>query len=127
MLKKNVIVNLIVGLVLAVAVFFVDWGVEKTLFHKLCDSCFVAGVVLAGMGGLKFARNAGTFDIMAYGIGSAFMMTFPWIKTERKDADFVAYKERKKAERKPSGDLLIAGAVYLVLAFSWLGIYQLTL
>lgn len=127
MLKKNVIVNLIAGLLLAVAVFLVDWGIEKTFLHKLCDSCFVPGVMLLGLGGLKWARNAGTFDIMAYGIGSAFYMTFPWIKQERKDADFVAYKERKREERKPASDLLIAGTIYMALAFICFGIYQLTI
>lgn len=126
-MKKNIIINLIMGLVLAIGVFFLYWGEDRTVFHRLCDGFFTAGVLLLGMGGLKWARNAGTFDIMAYGISSAFHMTFPWLKSEQKDADFVAYKERKREERKPAADLVIAGAVYMALAIVCLVIYQLTL
>lgn len=126
-MKKKVIINLVMGFVMAVGVFFLYWEDERSLLHRLCDGCFVSGVLLLGMGGLKWARNAGTFDMMSYGISSALHMTFPWIEQERKDADFVAYKERKKEERKPAGDLLIAGAVYLVLAVIFLILYQLTI
>lgn len=125
-MKKKVIINLVVGLVMAVVVFFLNWETDRTLFHRLCDSCFVAGVMLMGVGGLKWARNAGAFDMMSYGLSSALDMTFPWIKREHKDADFVAYKERKQEERKPASDLLIAGAVYLALAVIFLILYQLT-
>lgn len=127
MLKKSVIMNLVVGLLIAVPVALLDWGMEKVLLHRLCDGFFVAAVVLLGVGGLKVARNAGTFDMMSYGLGAAFKMTFPWIKMEKKDADFVAYKERKREERKPAADLLIAGAIYLVLALIFLAIYQATI
>lgn len=125
-MKKKVIINLVVGLVMAVVVFFLNWETDRTLFHRLCDSCFVAGVMLMGVGGLKWARNAGTFDMMAYGISAALDMALPWLKREQKDVDFAAYKERKQEERKPAGDLLIAGAVYLALAVIFLILYQLT-
>ena len=116
---------MIVGLVMAVGVFFLYWEEDRTILHRLCDGCFVAGVMLLGVGGLKFVRNTGSLDIMGYGITEAVHMTLPWLRIEKKDVDFAAYKERKRDERKTSSDLLAAGAVYLVLAIIFLIIYQL--
>ena len=123
--KKKFLVNIIVGLVMAVVVFFLYWEEERTILHRLCDGSFVAGVMLLGVGGLKFVRNTGSLDIMGYGITEAVHMTLPWLRIEKKDVDFAAYKERKRDERKTSSDLLAAGAVYLVLAIIFLIIYQL--
>ena len=123
--KKKFLVNMIIGLVIAAVVFFLYWGDDRAILHRFCDGCFVAGVVLMGMGGLKVARTAGTFDIMSYGIAEAVHMTLPWLRTEKKDADFAAYKERKREERKPSGDLLAAGGIYLALAAIFLVLYLL--
>ncbi len=123
--RKNLLVNLITGFVVAVIVIVFGLGSEKSICHLLCDGTFVAAVILLGIGGLKFARNGGTFDIMAYGIGSAVRMTFPWLLKERKDADFAAYKERKREIRQSAKPELLAGLVYLVLALIFLVIYSL--
>ena len=114
--RKKILIDLMVGLVAAVAVFFFRQDRGFPLIHLLCDCCFTAGVLLLGMGGLKAARNAGTFDIAIYGIDSALRVTLPWIMKEKKDEDFVAYKERKVEERKPATEMLIAGAIYMALA-----------
>lgn len=124
--RKKILINLNIGLVVAVAVFFFRRDSGFPVIHQLCDCCFVAGVLLLGMGGLQVARNAGTFDIMVYGLDSALRMTFPWIMKEKKDADFVAYKERKQEERKPATELLIAGGIYMALAVLLLIIYSAT-
>lgn len=123
--RKNLLTNLATGLVVAVMVFGFGWDPEKGIFHQLCDATFVAAVILLGIGGLKFARNGGTFDIMAYGIGSAIRMTFPWLLKDRKDADFAAYKERKREVRQSARPELLAGSVYLVLALIFLALYSL--
>ena len=124
--RKKILINLGLGLVAAVAVFFFRRDRGFPLIHLLCDCCFTAGVLLLGLGGLKVARNAGTFDIAIYGVDSALRITLPWVMKEKKDADFVAYKERKMEERKPAGDLLIAGAIYMALALIFLVIYSVT-
>lgn len=121
--KKRFLVNTIVGLVMAVFVFFLYWEEERSILHRLCDACFVPSIMLMGVGFLKLARNAGTFDMMGYGIGEAVHMMMPWLRSEKKDVDFVAYKERKKGVRKSSVDLLAAGGIYLVLSIVFLILY----
>lgn len=125
--KKKILINLALGLVIVIAVTVLSWSSEYPLVHKLCDAFFVAAVLLLGFGGLKAVRNAGSFDMISYGIKSALYITLPWMKSnsplERKDEDFAAYKERKREERKPAADLLIAGSVYLGLASILLIIY----
>lgn len=123
---KRVLVTLVFGLVIAVAVIGGRWNPEGNILHQLCDGFFVAGVLLLGMGGLKVARNAGTFDMMVYGMDAALRITLPWVMKEKKDADFVAYKERKQEERKPAYDLLIAGGIHMALAMIFLVLYTVT-
>ena len=121
--RKRFLINLLLGFCVAMTVITVKWDAESLLSHKLCDGSFVAAVMLMGFGGLKFARNGGTFDIMAWGIGSAVRMTFPWLLNERKDADFAAYKERKKDTRQSAKPELLSGLVYLALCLIFLVIY----
>ena len=124
--RKRILVNLVFGLMIAVMVIVWRWDPEVNLLHQLCNGFFVPGVLLLGSGGLKVARNAGTFDMMVYGMDSALRITLPWIMKEKKDADFVAYKERKQEERKPAKDLLIAGAIHMALAMILLVLYSVT-
>lgn len=121
--RKKLLANLISGLLIAVIVIFFRYDAEKGLIHQLCDGCFVAGVMLLGFGGLKFARNAGTFDMMAYGIDSALRVTLPWVMKEKKDADFVAYKERKQETRKPAKPEVVSGLIFLALSLVLLILY----
>ncbi len=123
---KRILVTFVFGLIVAVAVISWRWNPEVNLFHQLCNGFFVSGVMLLGTGGLKVARNAGTFDMMVYGMDSALRVTLPWVLKEKKDADFVAYKERKQEERKPADDLLIAGAIHMALAMILLVLYSVT-
>ena len=114
---------MITGLLCAAIVVYYRWNPERLLFHQLCDGAFVAGVILVGIGGLKFARNGGTFDIMVWGLDSVVRTTFPWMLKERQDVDFVAYKERKRESRQSAKPELLSGAVYLVLSLIFLVIY----
>lgn len=114
--RKYLLVNLIFGFVIAALVVWARWDTEKLLSFQLCDATFVAGMLLIGLSGLKFARNGGTFDMMAYGIGSAVRVTMPWVAKERKDVDFAAYKERKREERKPARGEFTAGAIYMIIS-----------
>lgn len=123
--RKKLLINLITGFLVAVIVIAFGWDAEKSICHQLCDGTFVAAVILLGIGGLKFARNGGTFDIVVFGIGSAVRMMFPWLLKERKDADYAAYIARKKETRQSAKPELLAGAVYLALALIFLVIYSL--
>ncbi len=121
--RKHFLIFLITGLLSAAMVVYYRWNPEKHLFHQLCDGAFVAGVVLVGIGGLKFARNGGTFDMMVWGLDSVIRTTFPWMLKERQDADFVAYAERKRESRQSAKPELLAGAFYLALSVIFLVIY----
>lgn len=121
--KKKFSVDTLFGLLISAAVFVMDYQrSDFGIAHCLCDGFFVAAVLLLGFGGLKFARNGGAFDIIAYGIGSALRITFPWMG-EGKDHDYAGYKERKQATRTGCADLLIVGSVFLVLSVICLIVY----
>ena len=121
--RKKLLANLISGVVIAAMVVVFRWDMEKGLLHQLCDGCFVAGVMLLGLGGLKFARNAGTFDMMSYGINSVLRVTFPWMMKEKKDADFYEYQTRKRESRKPAKPEVICGLGFMILSFVLLMLY----
>lgn len=127
--QKGFLLHITTGAVIAVAVATLGWTRGHTVLRMLCDGCFIAAVVLLGSGGLKFARNQGTFDMMTYSIKSVFHLHFPFAKMnsplEEREEDFVDYKERKRAKRKSPADMLWAGLVYLVLAVVFLVIYLL--
>ena len=123
--RKSFRTYLIAGFFAAVIVIVLGWDPEKLLFHQLCDGAFVAAVILLGIGGLKFARNGGTFDVMAWGISSVVRMTVPWLFKESKDADLIAYKERKSESRQSAKPELLSGVIYLVLSLIFFVIYLL--
>lgn len=131
-LKKKVGVNLITGVVLCAAMFVYESSGEDysySVVHMLCDGCFVAAVLLLGVGGLKFCRNGGTFDIMSFGIKSVVDVTYPWLfhhPRENNGEKFVDYKDRKRGERRGAADLLISGAVFLAAAIIFLIVWMIT-
>lgn len=139
---------LIVGLVIAVGVILAKWPMaleivtengkkslsfswphEESIAYILSDGFFVAGVLVFGMGALKFLRNKGAFDIMSYGVSYVIYSTIPALSINRpeelRNEDFYDYTQRKQAERKPAGDILIAGGVYLLLSAIMLVVYSI--
>ena len=122
---KKWITSLVTGFVIAVLVIVVNWKLDQPFIQRLCDGAFVSGILLLGMGGLKFVRNQGFFDIASYGISYSIHMAIPSLGP-LKDEDLLSYKERKKEERKPAGDIVMAGCVYLIVAVILLVIYELT-
>lgn len=123
--RKKALLNFVFGLILAAGVVALEWESEYPLVHKLCDGFFVSAVLLLGCGGLKWARNAGTFDVMSYGIKAVVNVALPFLtaNSEHKDEDLAAYKERKQEERKPATDLLISGGVLMAIALMLLAVY----
>lgn len=128
--QKDILFNICTGAVIAVAVAALGWTRGHSMLRMLCDGFFVAAVVLLGMGGLKFARNQGAFDMMTYSLKTVFHLHYPFSKMnsplEEREEDFVDYKERKRAKRKSSAEMLWAGLLYLILAAIFLVVYLLT-
>ena len=60
--QKSVLVDLFLGLVIAIAIFFWKSGPEYALLHLLSDCTFVSAVILLGMGGLRLCVNSGSLD-----------------------------------------------------------------
>lgn len=128
--RKSLIADLIVGALIAVAVIAMNWNSGYPLSQRLCDGFFVAGVVLVGLGGIKFARNKGTFDVAGYGLKTALHAALPFLGSRtnqnNREEDFMDYRERKEKARKPAAAELWAGLVYMVLAVAMLAVYMLT-
>lgn len=127
--RKGILIHICLGAVIAAAVAALGMSKGYPVLHRLCDGCFVAAVLLLGSGGLKFARNQGTFDIMTYSLKAAFHLHFPFSKMnsplEEKEEDFADYKERKRAKRKSSAELLWAGLLYLAASVVFFVLYLL--
>ena len=128
-LHKAILIQLGIGAAITALAMAMNSSGDTSFVHRLCDGLFVAAVMLLGTGGLKWARNQGAFDMMSYGMQSALHMFFPFSQghspLDSGNEDFVAYQQRKREERKAPTDLLIAGAVYLVLSCLALAAYML--
>ena len=121
---RDFLIHLAVGAVAAVAVFSLNLSREYGALRSLCDGLFVAAVLLLGVGGIKAARNKGSFDVAGFGLRHVVDMTIPALRRGEKE-DMQQYRERKALERKSSVGLLLAGGVYLALSAIALGIYEL--
>ena len=121
---RDFLIQLVIGAVVSVAVFALNLSREYGALRSLCDGLFVAAVFLLGIGGIKAARNKGTFDVAGYGIRHVVDITIPAFRRAEKE-DIRQYQERKAMERKSSVGLLLAGLVYLALAVVALVVYEL--
>ena len=121
---RDFLVNLVTGAVIAGAVFALNLSREFGALRSLCDGLFVAAVFLLGIGGIKAARNKGSFDVAGFGIRHVVDMTMPAFRREEKE-NMQQYRERKARERKSSVGLLLAGLAYLAMAAVALVIYEM--
>lgn len=121
---QEILVNLAVGAIIVIAVLWLNLSRGYELTRCICDGFFVAAVLLMGIGGIKSIRNKGMFDVAGYGLKSTVEMVIPMLRRPEKE-DIHEYRKRKAEERKDSVGLLLAGAVYLVLAFVSLALYYL--
>ena len=122
--KKSFLLNLLVGALLAAAVFALNMSRGYGTLRSLCDGTFVASVVLLGIGGIKGVRNKGAFDVTGYGVKTALETAFPILRRDGKRETMDDYRQRKADERRSSSGMLLAGAVYFVLALVSLALYQ---
>ena len=127
--QKSVLGNLAGGAVIGVVAVVLELELGYPLIHLLSDGFFVAAVMLLGIGGITAARNSGCFDLMGYSMKTLFGLMTPGSRlgdpSERET--FVDYKEKKAEKRRSPAPMLLAGAIYLILAGIMLAIYFLTM
>ncbi len=83
----------------------------------LSDGFFVAGVMLAGAGGLiAISGKTDFFDMLSYGFKSLGVMFTPFRKPE-KHPRYYEYKQQRKEKRKPPKMFpLYAGLILIAIA-----------
>ena len=121
---RELLIYLAIGAAVTAAVFALNLNREYGVLRSLCDGLFVAAVLLLGIGGIKAARNKGTFDVAGFGLRSVVDMTIPALRRGEPE-DMMQYRERKALERKSSVGLLLAGGLYLALSVIALAVYEL--
>lgn len=121
--KKDFLLNLAVGGVLAVVMLIVELARGRDILTSLCNCFSVPAVFLLGIGGLKGIRNRGAFDVMGFGLKSTVETFIPMLRKNEKET-FDDYRERKESSRRSSRGLLMAGAVYLAMSVVLLIVYE---
>ena len=115
---------LLVGFVIAAAVFALNMSREYGAARSVCDGFFVAAVLLLGIGGIRGVRNRGAFDVTGYGVKTALETALPILRHDGKKETMDEYRQRKAEERKSSRGLLLAGAVYFLLSLVAFLVYR---
>lgn len=124
--QKSILVDLLLGLVMSLLVFFLKIGNGYSLLHLLSDCTFVPAVVLLGMGGLRLCTNSGSLDMLGYGFSTLrnTLRNIGKIDGGPKE-DYFSYTQRVAQERKPCGHYLIAGVIFLVFSIGFVAAYNL--
>lgn len=123
---KKYLITLIIGFSVA---FLIAWSKDVfaatalvKVFHILCDSFFVVGVVMSCAGLLVFSSNEGTFDMLIYGVSSFIDM---FRKTSRKKYDtFYDYRVARADKKIRFGFLLICGLFFVAISFVMYFLYR---
>ena len=100
----------IFGLLFAIAVAGMQMARGFALPHSASDGCFAAGVMLIGIGVLRFAANQGCFDLAFYGLRKVLTIR------QKKYEKFHEYQKRKQVLKKETLPFLLPGAAFLVLS-----------
>lgn len=89
----------------------------------LSDGCFVAAVVLIGIGALCWVSATGFFDIFSYAFKSLLVLFSP-LKHPRDQQSFFDYKTMKAEKRGTVPKyILLVGLIYLAVSLVLLAIY----
>ena len=115
---KKYLITLVIGFSLAFLIALskdVFYQVALVdVFHILCDSFFVVGVVMSSVGLLIFSSNEGTFDMLVYGVNSFVDM---FRKTSaKKYATFYDYKESRADKKLQFGFVLLCGLFFIAVS-----------
>jgi hypothetical protein len=128
-MKKKLLsyaITTVVGLAIALTIMLSKdvFGQTKNyeVMRILCDSFFVPGVLLAGVGVIIFASNGGAFDMLAYG-AIMFFDLFKKDLSKRKYKDFYSYREAKKGTDRSMSFMLVVGLAFIIIAACFMVAY----
>ena len=122
---RSILKSGIFAIAVGALVFFTNPQGSGDLFRRICDAFFTPGALLLGSAGLTWCRNRGAFD---YGITSVFHTHVPGASighARDEKEDFLTYRDRKAASRKPPYGTLWVGLVLTALSVVLVVIYEL--
>ena len=125
---KSILKSGIFAIAVGALVFFTNPQGSGDLFRRICDAFFTPGALLLGSAGLTWCRNRGAFDLLTYGITSVFHTHVPGASighARDEKEDFLTYRDRKAACRKPPYGTLWVGLVLTALSVVLVVIYEL--
>ena len=129
--RKDLIATAVSGMLIVLFCFYYSADRDYSIIHRICDGCFVTGVMLTGAGLILHCANKGAFNLFGYSakFGMNLIMPFigknPWLG-DRDRETYYEYCMRKAEEGpKPVSHLLIVGGAYLAVAAVCLVIYLL--
>ncbi|MBR3750404.1 MAG: DUF3899 domain-containing protein [Clostridia bacterium] len=95
----------------------------KAVLHTVCDGFFIAGVILAGMAGLSYCGNEGTFDMLFFGVKQV-VRTFSQKDLSKGRQTFYDYRKQRMENPKPVLYILLIGLAFILIAGIILLIYN---
>jgi hypothetical protein len=112
------LITMAVGLILTGLIAFSRGLLEQTelvrIYHILCDSFFVVGILTSSVGALIFVSNEGAFDPLIYGVKSFFNI---FKKRENRNLpSYYDYRMARNEHKFPFGFILICGMVFLAVS-----------
>ena len=126
---KKFLIDLGIGLVLAVALAFM-MGISQgegaaDVLRILSDAFFVSAAAFLVTGGITFTVNGGVMD----GLGFATKTGIARIRRdfETSKQTFAEYREERESKAKSPKSSLLAGAVLLMIALGLLMAYDLVI
>ena len=120
--RKDLVVSAVCGLMFVLFVFYGSADQDFTIVHRLCNGCFVAGMMMGGAGVILYCAGKGAFDLFGYSAREGLNLIMPIfgsnpLTSEGKRESYYDYCMRKREEpKKPIGHLLIVGGGYLVIS-----------
>ena len=125
---KSILKSGIFAIAVGALVFSTNPQGSGDLFRRICDAFFTPGALLLGSAGLTWCRNRGAFDLLTYGVTSVFHTHVPGASighARDEKEDFLTYRDRKAASRKPPYGTLWVGLVLTALSVVLVAIYEL--
>ena len=125
---QSILKSGIFAIAVGALVFFTNPQGSGDLFRRICDAFFTPGALLLGSAGLTWCRNRGAFDLLTYGVTSVFHTHVPGASighARDEKEDFLTYRDRKAASRKPPFGTLWVGLVLTALSVVLVVIYEL--
>ncbi len=111
--KKAYIRCVLLGSLISAAVWALGHSRGFPPLHCASDGFFAAFVFLAGAGGIRFVANRGFFDVAVYGTAKLFALHH---SKEKRNEDFLLWREKKQQQRKPAVPLVASGSLFLLLS-----------